>query len=312
MNRFATLMVLGLGSLTVVACSGAEDETGELYGELTRACGVRDLTVDEAIAMEAKLDAEAPDDGASFRPGQYEIPVHVHVINKGTGLANGDITDKMIEDQIAVLNNAYAGKDGQGGRDTAFRFKLASVDRTTEPRWYTMGHNTSAEREAKTALRKGGAGELNMYFASPGGGLLGWATFPSDIAQNRKLDGVVILNTSVPGGSAEPYHLGDTATHEVGHWLGLYHTFQGGCVPPGDSITDTPRVATPNFGNPARGTIDSCPTPANEGGPDVKRLDLVQNFMDYTDDLCMDSFTKDQDSRMVRLYKRYRLANDPI
>ena len=222
--------------------------------------------------------------------------MHVHVITKGEGAANGDVSEQMIADQLNVLNVAYAGKDGQGGRDTAFRFRLGVGGSHHQRALVHAGARHAAGAQAKTALRKGGAGDAQHLHRQPGRRPPRLGDLP--VATTRatpRWTAWSCCTRSLPGGAAAPYNLGDTATHEVGHWLGLYHTFQGGCIPPGDSVTDTPRVSEPNFGDPARGSIDSCATPANEGGPSVKRVDSVQNFMDYTDDICMDSFTKDQD-----------------
>ena len=240
-----------------------------------------------------KLERATLGRGVAERPpSTVNIPVVVHVINQGAGAANGDVPQSQIVAQIQVLNDAYAGTG------SPFFFTLASTTRTTNAAWYAMTPGSQAETDAKNALRVGGPGTLNMYIANPGQNLLGWATFPSDYAGNPMRDGVVVLNASIPGGSAVPYHLGDTATHEVGHWLGLYHTFQGGCTPKNDQVTDTPAERSAAFGCPVG--RDSCSRPRQTG------VDPITNFMDYTDDACMNTFSGGQVARMDTLHQQYR------
>ena len=218
------------------------------------------------------------------------INVYFHVINRGSGVSNGDITTAMINSQMNVLNGAYAAE--------GYTFNLVSVDRTNNASWYTAGYGSSSETQMKNALRQGTADDLNIYTNNMGGGLLGWATFPSSYSSKPKLDGVVILYSTVPGGNAAPYNLGDTATHEVGHWMGLYHTFQGGCNGAGDQVGDTAAEKSPAYGCPQG--RDTCRTKAG--------LDPTTNFMDYTDDACMWEFTSGQDSRMDAQYATYRFG----
>jgi Pregnancy-associated plasma protein-A len=285
-GKFAVVLgaILALGGCTSAEQKPAEEQQQPAQQATKTGCATPTPSENETESVQAMLSQYR---GSLAAVGSINISTYVHVINKGTGAANGDISDAMIANQMAVLNAAYA--------NTPFRFTLVSTDRTTNATWYTAGPDTAAELAMKTALRKGTADDLNMYFSSPGGGLLGWATFPNWYAGAPKDDGVVILNTSLPGGSAAPYNLGDTATHEVGHWLGLYHTFQGGCQKTNDYVSDTPAEQSAAFGCPTG--RDTCRTTG---------VDPITNFMDYTDDACMDRFSAGQIARMDSFWATYR------
>ena len=250
-------------------------------------CGTKDLDPevqrlidDYSASMAARVD---PNKTAS-----HVIPVYWHRIRNAAG-TGGNVSAQQITDQINVLNAAYAS--------STFSFQLVSTDTTNNDSWYTCSGGT-CETQMKNALRQGGSNALNIYSNNMGGGLLGWATFPSSYASSPKMDGVVILYSSVPGGTAAPYNLGDTATHEVGHWMGLYHTFQGGCSKTNDSVTDTPAERSPAYGCPVgRNTCTGAKYPGN---------DPIENFMDYSDDACMDRFSAGQNTRMNNQWTAYR------
>lgn len=284
---FRFIAALGLAASAGAHMVNYTDANGVIR---RRGCGVRDLSHEEFLTAENKRHQKLHDLGSSRTAGA-NIPVHMHVITNSQGA--GKLSDQTINDQIAVLNAAY--KTG------AWTFSLASTDVTSNDQWFTMTPGSKAEKDAKTTLRKGGSGELNLYSANIGQGLLGWATFPKDYTSAPEMDGVVILYTSFPGGSAEHYAEGDTGTHEVGHWMGLYHTFQGGCreIGGGDGVDDTPAEKEANYGCP--GVVDSCP---NDPGNDP-----TSNFMDYVYDSCMTEFTKGQFSRIVDEFSAYRASN---
>ncbi|HEU4887963.1 MAG TPA: zinc metalloprotease [Thermoanaerobaculia bacterium] len=262
-----------------------------------RGCATPRPSDEEADAMEqaaAEMASRTSGNRFATEATTVTIGVYVHVITSASGA--GNISDTVIANQIRVLNDSYSGLTG--GYNTKFRFALISTDRTANNTYFTAGYGTAAETAMKTALHKGTAKDLNMYFNQPSTGELGWATFPSSYASKPLMDGIVCDGRTVPGGSFSPYNEGDTATHEVGHWVGLYHTFQGGCSKNGDFVADTPASKSPTFGCPSG--RDSCTTKQYPG------LDPVENFMDYTDDNCMYKFTAGQDARAASLSGTYR------
>ncbi len=219
------------------------------------------------------------------------IDVVWHVIRKNASVAGGNVPRSRIAAQIDVLNDSYGGSTG--GASTGFRFRLVEVNRVDSTKWFSL---VPGEKEAamKRALHEGDERTLNIYSAKLGQLLLGWATFPFVDYGDPTYDGIVILHTTVPGGSEDPYDEGDNATHEVGHWLGLFHTFQDGCEG-GDLVADTAPEASPAFGCPIG--RDTCTQPG---------LDPITNFMDYTEDACMFEFTAGQGSRMRQVWTAYR------
>ncbi len=227
------------------------------------------------------------------------LPVVVHVIHNG-GVEN--ISDSQIQSQIDVLNEDYrrkAGTNGFGnGVDTEIEFCLAKIDPNGKctngiVRVQSMLTNHQSFQRAQLSGLSywDNTRYLNIYVVKTiAGNVIGYSSYPNGPASD---DGVVCIHNYFGRTGTASASLGRTMSHEIGHWFGLYHTFNGGCgvdtCADGDYVCDTPPTANPNFGCP---TINSC----SIDSPDVN--DQVQNYMDYSNDACKNMFTLGQKLRM--------------
>ena len=303
----AGLAALSVSSATAVTTASAAPTTrispaaAECVDDSSAASGAR--VRDGSTAKEPKLypDNQANAYGAlkdSLRMpnGSVTIPTVFHVISDhALTVAETGRWTRMINDQMTVLNDSFSGKTAGVAADSPFRFDLTKITWTVNSAWYAVTPG-KVERDMKTALYEGDSRMLNVYSANIGAGLLGWAYFPKGYNNGRDyIDGVVMLDESMPGGTAGRYALGDTLTHEVGHWMMLEHTFAHGCAASGDWVEDTPKEAQPQFGCPEG--ADSCLAPG---------LDPIHNFMDYSQDSCMNHFTPGQVERMNDAWIAFR------
>nr|CDI51340.1 related to metalloprotease [Melanopsichium pennsylvanicum 4] len=193
-----------------------------------------------------KTDPRSLTDAKLLAEQSKTVQIVWHVIHSGT---SGNLSQTMINDQIQTLNDDY--------KSYGFNFNLNLTNRVDNATWYrNIDPDSPLQTQMKTQLHRGDEKTLNLYSVDFNNGLLGYATFPFDVKNNLNNDGVVFQYSTVPGGSETGYNLGKTATHEVGHWLGLYHVFQGGCQSPGDYVDDTPPQSTATNGCPAG--QDSC------------------------------------------------------
>ena len=288
---FAVVPAAGAGALlclpTAMGVAGAA-AGAEIAG---RGGDVREPDLGQTAAdLPASAKGRA---GANFAAS---VPVYVHVI---TADGVGSLTGAQIADQITVLNRTFAG--AEGGARTGFSFRLAGVTRTDNADWFFANPGGKREHSMKKALRRGGPESLNLY-STTAGDYLGWAYLPDIVTKPGQayLDGVVIDWESMRGTSATyagKYDQGETATHEVGHWLNLEHTFFGGCNDKGDFVDDTPAEKTATNGCPAG--KDTCKAPG---------FDPIHNYMDYSYDRCYTQFTQGQSQRMRDAWLFYRAA----
>ncbi len=256
------------------------------------------------------------------------VPIIFHIIHNGTSVGTGtNISATYVDAQIDQLNNDFRrilGTSGYNsdprGADTELEFCPATVDPNgntlAEPGinridrnsqgWNAPPYNTGyIDGAIKPQSIWNPDDYVNVWVMQLSGGLLGYAQFPSQsglpgINANggpASTDGVVVLYSSVgstdapfPGGS--PFNLGRTLTHELGHFFGLRHIW-GDATCGNDYCSDTPEAQGPASGCPNNTTCDG-------------QQDMVENYMDYSSDACMNIFTGDQKSRIQAV-----LSNSP-
>ena len=271
--------------------------------------------------MNEQVDAWIRAHGNEHRSGGViTIPTVVHVVYR-TSIQN--ISQAQIQSQIDALNEDYSKTNADASNvpaawqgiaaDAQIQFCLAQRDPQGMPH---TGITRTATQETSFGLddqvkytSQGGHDAwprneyLNIWVCGLGGGLLGYAQFPG---QPAATDGVVIGYNYFgrTGTVSAPFNKGRTTTHEVGHWLGLYHIWgdDGGACNGSDQVNDTPNQASETYGCFAAGSVrtDNC-SPSAPGY-------MWMNYMDYTDDACMYMFTAGQTARMNSVLNTSRAA----
>lgn len=223
--------------------------------------------------------------------GVINIPVYVHVVYSNT---NENISNTQINSQIAVLNDDFRRTNSDANQtpsefagdaaDTEIEFTLAGTFRYSDSRT-TWGTNNAVKSTYPPVTPQT---HLNIWVANIGGGILGYAQFPGG---NYSTDGVVISPQyfGTTGYVSSPFDEGRTATHEVGHYLNLRHIWGDGRCNRDDFVSDTPKSDRPNY---------NCPTSAYH----CRSNDQFMNYMDYTDDSCMNMFSTGQKERMRAIF----------
>ena len=246
----------------------------------------------------------------------FVVQVVFHIVSNTDG--TGNIADAQVASQIQILNDDYqaaANTHGAPGNNAKIKFVLARFDpqgnpttgivRTTNATYFNEGE-PNGNSAMKAALAWDATKYLNIYSSNLDSvGLLGYSTFPQEEAGTSD-DGVVLAYQSVGNNPAyTPYDLGASATHEIGHYFGLFHPFQGGCgtvskpYSTGDLISDTPRDSASHSG---------CTVTASDCG-DAGKFVPIENYMEYTDDSCMTTFTPEQINRARCGIVNYRTIN---
>lgn len=259
--------------------------------EFLKRCATREMSTADQLRMGGLEKSYIQDiEEINFRRS-VSIPVHfIHLTKEDAGAINQDIRNA----QIQVMNNAF-----QPSGVSFFEEQNENLNRED---FFEMRHGSAVERACKTLFQHIDPYRvLKFYTADLGKNTFGWASFPYEMDGDPVMDGIVVSFDTLPGGSRERFNLGKTAVHEAGHWLGLYHTFQGGCNRAGDEIDDTPSHSGPNKGKPdPNKRWNLC-----SSEPEAAKCP-VHNYMNYVDDEWMKEFTQGQIRRIWTQLRMFR------
>ena len=312
MNKLIYTIISTLISTFVIAQCGTDEYNYRLAKDKLS----EGLTYVDYLEQTYSLNGVKYDESLNIKSKKASrvIPVVFHVIH-----AYGDenISKTQIEDQMRVINEDFQRKNADTSNTRDFfksraanfdiEFKLAriapdgsyteGITRTYDPINMIEDYEDRDNEAKSVALAWDRNRYLNIWVvkeikSSGTGTILGYAQFPG---QRASTDGIVMIHDrvgTIGTASSSSSGKGRTLTHEIGHWLGLYHPFQGGCFGGGDRVDDTPPVLEASYGCTSGQNPNTCDSDfPNE-------IDMVENYMDYANGSCMNAFTNGQLARV--------------